>query len=160
VQSLAPVHRTDALCFQDCIFCPNEGGAYKQTNRGAWAHLLCAIWIPEVGVSNSVYMEPIEGVETIPKSRWKLVSQGRFIPRSRLSLNLDSTKTCYVCKQKGGACIQCDTKTCFTAFHVTCARSHGLLGSMKSMNHDGILRAQCHRHLPVSPIRCAFLPIY
>ena len=60
---------------QDCIFCPNEGGAYKQTNRGAWAHLLCAIWIPEVGVSNSVYMEPIEGVETIPKSRWKLVSE-------------------------------------------------------------------------------------
>lgn len=59
---------------QDCIFCPNEGGAYKQTNKGAWAHLLCAIWIPEVGVSNSVYMEPIEGVEAIPKSRWKLVS--------------------------------------------------------------------------------------
>ncbi|KAJ9106350.1 hypothetical protein QFC21_001496 [Naganishia friedmannii] len=59
----------------DCIFCPNEGGAYKQTNKGAWAHLLCAIWIPEVGVSNSVYMEPVEGVETIPKSRWKLADR-------------------------------------------------------------------------------------
>ncbi|KAJ9124318.1 hypothetical protein QFC22_001118 [Naganishia vaughanmartiniae] len=63
------------LTTKDCIFCPNEGGAYKQTNKGAWAHLLCAIWIPEVGVSNSVYMEPIEGVETIPKSRWKLADR-------------------------------------------------------------------------------------
>ncbi|KAJ9112141.1 hypothetical protein QFC20_002322 [Naganishia adeliensis] len=131
----------------DCIFCPNEGGAYKQTNKGAWAHLLCAIWIPEVGVSNSVYMEPIEGVETIPKSRWKLVGSSPRPDHTRV-LTLDGLKTCYICKQKGGACIQCDTKTCFTAFHVTCARAHGLLGSMKSMNHDGVLRAQCHRHLP------------
>lgn len=32
------------------------------------------MWVPEVSVSNPVYMEPIEGAETIPKSRWKLVS--------------------------------------------------------------------------------------
>jgi hypothetical protein len=31
--------------------------------------------VPEVSVSNPVYMEPIEGVATIPKSRWKLVSE-------------------------------------------------------------------------------------
>ncbi|KAG1077329.1 hypothetical protein G6F42_024915 [Rhizopus arrhizus] len=34
-----------------CIFCPNEGGAFKQTNTNQWGHLLCAIWIPEVGVT-------------------------------------------------------------------------------------------------------------
>jgi len=49
-------------------------GAFKQTTTGHWGHLLCAIWIPETGVSNTVYMEPIDGVENIPKSRWKLVS--------------------------------------------------------------------------------------
>lgn len=48
-------------------------GAFKQTTTGHWGHLLCAIWIPETGVSNTVYMEPIDGVENIPKSRWKLV---------------------------------------------------------------------------------------
>lgn len=57
-----------------CLFCPNEGGAFKQTTTGHWSHLLCAIWIPELSVGNSVYMEPVEGVEMVPKSRWKLVS--------------------------------------------------------------------------------------
>ncbi|KAJ3281108.1 nuA3 HAT complex component nto1 [Borealophlyctis nickersoniae] len=55
-----------------CIFCPNEGGAFKKTNTGKWAHLLCAMWIPECALGNPVFMEPIESVEKIPKSRWKL----------------------------------------------------------------------------------------
>ncbi len=50
-----------------CILCPHEGGAFKQTTTGKWAHLLCAMWIPETGVSNPVYMEPIDSVERIPK---------------------------------------------------------------------------------------------
>lgn len=57
-----------------CLLCPNEGGAFKQTNRGEWAHLLCSIWIPEVTLGNAFIMEPIESIENIPKSRWKLVS--------------------------------------------------------------------------------------
>jgi NuA3 HAT complex component NTO1 len=55
------------------MLCPNEGGAFKQTSSGKWAHLLCAIWIPEVTVQNQVFMEPIEHIENIQKSRWKLV---------------------------------------------------------------------------------------
>ncbi|KDN52878.1 hypothetical protein K437DRAFT_243037 [Tilletiaria anomala UBC 951] len=90
-----------------CIFCPHEGGAFKQTSQGKWAHLLCAMWIPETGVSNPVYMEPIDSVERVPKARWKL--------------------QCYLCKRKMGACIQCENRSCFTAFHVTCARQAGLL---------------------------------
>ncbi|WWC64030.1 uncharacterized protein I303_106636 [Kwoniella dejecticola CBS 10117] len=111
-----------------CVFCPNEGGAFKQTTSGHWAHLLCSIWIPETGVGNVVYMEPVEGVETVPKSRWKLV--------------------CSLCREKTGACIQCDNRNCFTAFHVTCARQIGLLTSMNSPNHDGGMKAFCHKHLP------------
>ena len=61
-------------CLQSCIFCPNEGGAFKQTTLGDWAHLLCAIWIPETRVANEVFMEPITGSDKIPKQRWKLVS--------------------------------------------------------------------------------------
>ncbi|KAF7720985.1 nuA3 HAT complex component nto1 [Apophysomyces ossiformis] len=114
-----------------CLFCPNEGGAFKQTNTNKWGHLLCAIWIPEVGLSNSVYMEPIDNIENIPKSRWKL--------------------TCYICRKRQGACIQCDNKHCFVAFHVTCARWARLCMRMKShtSHYDGVvLKAYCDRHTP------------
>lgn len=114
-----------------CIFCPNEGGAFKQTNTNKWGHLLCAIWIPEVGLSNSVYMEPIDNIENIPKSRWKL--------------------TCYICRRRQGACIQCDNKHCFLAFHVTCARRARLCMRMKShsSHYDGVVfKAYCDKHTP------------
>lgn len=113
-----------------CLLCPNEGGAFKQTNRGEWAHLLCSIWIPEVTLGNAFIMEPIESIENIPKSRWKLI--------------------CSLCKERMGACIQCDVKTCFAAFHVTCARKHKLLMAMKSLpgQDDQPLRAFCEKHLP------------
>ncbi|KAK4513523.1 uncharacterized protein ATC70_005525 [Mucor velutinosus] len=115
-----------------CIFCPNEGGAFKQTNTNQWGHLLCAIWIPEVGVSNTIYMEPIDQIENIPKSRWKL--------------------TCTLCRKKQGACIQCDNKHCFSAFHVTCAKAANLcmkMNSQSSQSEEGvILKAYCERHTP------------
>lgn len=57
-----------------CVFCPNTDGAFKQTTTNLWAHLLCAIWIPEVRLANPAFMEPVEGLELVPKSRWKLVS--------------------------------------------------------------------------------------
>jgi hypothetical protein len=63
---------------------------------------------------------------------------------------------CSLCKERVGACIQCEKPSCFTAFHVTCARQAGLLMSMKLMGADGQLKAFCDKHLPVSSLR-AFL---
>ncbi|CEP19970.1 hypothetical protein [Parasitella parasitica] len=114
-----------------CIFCPGEGGAFKQTTTNQWGHLLCAVWIPEVSLSNSVYMEPIDNIESVPKSRWKL--------------------NCYICRRRHGACIQCDNKHCFVAFHVTCARWARLCMRMKlhGTHYDGVvLKAYCDRHTP------------
>ncbi|KAF9347296.1 nuA3 HAT complex component nto1 [Mortierella sp. AD094] len=117
-----------------CIFCPGEGGAFKQTTNSRWAHLLCAGWIPEVGVANTVYMEPIDNIDKIPASRWKL--------------------TCYICKLRMGACIQCETKNCFRAFHVTCARKAHLYMKSKvsKVSNSGgeviVHRAHCHKHTP------------
>ncbi|KAJ7746737.1 bromodomain-containing protein [Mycena maculata] len=113
-----------------CILCPNEGGAFKQTSQGEWIHLLCAIWIPETRVSNDVFMEPIIGVEKITKGRWKL--------------------KCTICLNREGACIQCANKSCFLAFHVTCARKDRLLLPMKSAqgSEPGALTCYCDRHLP------------
>ena len=116
-----------------CIFCPHKDGAFKQTTTNKWAHLLCVLWIPEVYVSNPVYMEPVEGVDKIPKSRWKLV--------------------CSICKQKGGACIQCCKSTCFTAYHVTCARKAGYYMKSKNIVSGGeqaiTYKSFCLKHEPV-----------
>ncbi|KAL0579001.1 hypothetical protein V5O48_002996 [Marasmius crinis-equi] len=81
-----------------CVLCPNEGGAFKQTVTGEWCHLLCAIWIPETRVANDVFMEPVTGVEKIPKQRWKLVST--LCTPSFSSLWLASRSAVFAVKEK------------------------------------------------------------
>ncbi len=80
-------------------------------------------------------MEPVQDVEKVPKTRWRL--------------------NCYLCNQKMGACIQCGNKNCYQAFHVTCARRARLFLKMK--NNQGTLaiidgttvqKAFCDKHCP------------
>lgn len=118
-----------------CVFCPNKLGAFKQTENGSWAHLLCALWLPETSVADLAYMEPICGVSQVPKSRF-------------------SHLVCYICRERMGACIQCAHKGCFQAFHPTCARKARLCMQMDAgiagavYNAGTTTRVFCHRHSP------------
>lgn len=115
----------------DCMLCPNKGGAMKSTRTGQkWAHVSCALWIPEVSIGCVEKMEPITKISSIPSSRWALI--------------------CVLCRERRGACIQCSVKTCKTAYHVTCAFKHGL--EMRAIIEDenaddGVkLRSYCEKH--------------
>ncbi|XP_047431543.1 bromodomain-containing protein 1-like isoform X2 [Mugil cephalus] len=126
-----------------CILCPNKGGALKRTDDDRWGHVVCALWVPEVGFSNTTFIEPIDGVSHIPPARWKL--------------------TCYLCKEKGvGACIQCHKANCYTAFHVSCAQKAGLFMKMepiKEVTDTGEptfsvkKTAYCGAHMPNGCVR-------
>ncbi|XP_026216927.1 bromodomain-containing protein 1 isoform X2 [Anabas testudineus] len=127
----------------DCILCPNKGGAVKKTDDDRWGHVVCALWVPEVGFSNTTFIEPIDGVSHIPPARWKL--------------------NCYLCKEKGvGACIQCHKANCYTAFHVSCAQKAGLFMKMEPMTEvtetgettiSVKKTAYCGAHTPVGCVR-------
>ncbi|KAJ9594210.1 hypothetical protein L9F63_014370, partial [Diploptera punctata] len=96
-----------------CELCPSRDGALKKTDNSGWAHVVCALYIPEVRFGNVTTMEPII-LQLIPTERF--------------------SKVCYICEEQGkgsratvGACMQCNKSGCKQQFHVTCAQALGLL---------------------------------
>ncbi|XP_023680825.2 protein AF-17 isoform X2 [Paramormyrops kingsleyae] len=107
-----------------CELCPHKDGALKRTDNGGWAHVVCALYIPEVQFANVLTMEPI-------------VLQ--YVPHERYN------KTCYICDDHGreskaasGACMTCNRQGCRQAFHVTCAQMAGLLCEEEGPEADNV----------------------
>ncbi|KAF9159111.1 putative PHD type zinc finger protein with BAH domain-containing protein [Actinomortierella ambigua] len=84
--------------------CKESPQALKRTTGNNWAHVLCAVWIPEVSVVDMDTLSPIESIGKIRPERWK--------------------QTCSICKERTGACVTC-SDGCKRVFHVTCAREAG-----------------------------------
>ncbi|XP_024135774.1 protein AF-10 isoform X1 [Oryzias melastigma] len=107
-----------------CELCPHKDGALKRTDNGGWAHVVCALYIPEVEFANVSTMEPIV-LQSVPHERYN--------------------KTCYICEEQGreskaatGACMTCNKHGCRQAFHVTCAQFAGLLCEEQGNDADNV----------------------
>uniref|UniRef100_A0A1A8RKL7 Myeloid/lymphoid or mixed-lineage leukemia (Trithorax homolog), translocated to, 10 n=2 Tax=Nothobranchius rachovii TaxID=451742 RepID=A0A1A8RKL7_9TELE len=107
-----------------CELCPHKDGALKRTDNGGWAHVVCALYIPEVEFANVSTMEPIV-LQSVPHDRYN--------------------KTCYICEEQGreskaatGACMTCNKHGCRQAFHVTCAQFAGLLCEEQGSDADNV----------------------
>ncbi|NXJ99466.1 KDM4C demethylase, partial [Corythaixoides concolor] len=111
----------------ECCLCNLRGGALKQTTDKKWAHVICAIAIPEVRFDNVSERTPID------TSR---------IPLQRLKLK------CTFCRERikkiSGACIQCSYGRCPASFHVTCAHAAGVL--MEPDDWPYVVYVTCFRH--------------
>ncbi|XP_053309813.1 protein AF-17 isoform X2 [Spea bombifrons] len=136
-----------------CDLCPHKEGALKRTDNGGWAHVVCALYIPEVQFANVLTMEPI-------------VLQ--YVPHDRYN------KTCYICEEQGresraasGACMTCNRHGCRQAFHVTCAQMAGLLCEEEAQEVDNVKYiGYCKYHFSkmvrdpqkVTRLPCPFIP--
>ncbi|XP_018416565.1 PREDICTED: protein AF-17 isoform X3 [Nanorana parkeri] len=131
-----------------CDLCPHKEGALKRTDNGGWAHVVCALYIPEVQFANVLTMEPI-------------VLQ--YVPHDRFN------KTCYICEEQGresraasGACMTCNRHGCRQAFHVTCAQMAGLLCEEEAQEVDNVKYiGYCKYHfnkMKVSRLPCPIIP--
>ncbi|CAK1598773.1 unnamed protein product [Parnassius mnemosyne] len=100
----------------NCELCPNKGGIFKETEVGAWVHLVCALYVPGVAFSE---VERLSGVTLFEMaySRW-------------------GARSCALCADatlaRTGVCVGCDAGLCKTFFHVTCGQREGLLAEAHS----------------------------
>ncbi|XP_024396123.1 uncharacterized protein [Physcomitrium patens] len=110
---------------RSCCLCPRSGGAMKLTTDGNWAHLSCAIYVPEV-----FYRQPddLERIDTshVPSKRW--------------------LSTCSVCNSTGGACIDCTEIGCTLRFHVSCALRKNLAMEFRDGRNGAIVISFCEEH--------------
>uniref|UniRef100_A0A673LAU1 [histone H3]-trimethyl-L-lysine(9) demethylase n=1 Tax=Sinocyclocheilus rhinocerous TaxID=307959 RepID=A0A673LAU1_9TELE len=128
---LAFLKMFDCVClcviYQGCSLCNLRGGALKRTSDDRWAHVMCAVGLPEVKFIDVVKRAPID-ISAIPVQRYKLKC---IYCRNRI-------------KRLSGACIQCSCGRCPTSFHVTCAHAAGV--PMEPDDWPYVVFITCHRH--------------
>ncbi|KAF8892173.1 hypothetical protein BD779DRAFT_1670511 [Infundibulicybe gibba] len=96
----------------ECLLCPRTGKedkgkprptdflrASKPTEGQGWAHILCAVFSPELTFTDATRLRLVEGINTITRHRW--------------------ATSCCLCGMAGGAVIRCND--CTKEFHASCA---------------------------------------
>uniref|UniRef100_A0A667Y409 Lysine-specific demethylase 4B n=1 Tax=Myripristis murdjan TaxID=586833 RepID=A0A667Y409_9TELE len=125
----SPLLYCQGCCLQECCLCNLRGGALKKTTDDKWAHVMCAVALPEARFSDEAKRSPID-TSRIPMQRYKLKC-------------IYCRKRC-AGKRQAGACIQCSCGRCPTSFHVTCAHAAGV--TMEPDDWPYVVSITCHRH--------------
>ncbi|XP_068448176.1 lysine-specific demethylase 4C isoform X3 [Clinocottus analis] len=120
---------TEGSFTAECCLCNLRGGALKKTQSDKWAHVMCAVALPEARFIDEAKRGPID-TSRIPMQRYKLKC---IYCRKRCSG-----------KRRAGACIQCSCGRCPTSFHVTCAHAAGVI--MEPDDWPYVVSITCHRH--------------
>ncbi|XP_031556170.1 lysine-specific demethylase 4C-like [Actinia tenebrosa] len=110
-----------------CCLCCVRGGALKKTTDNRWAHIGCALTIPEVAFQDIGNRNDIN-TDKVPQGRKKLKCS---ICRS-VSSDLQS------------ACVQCCAGKCATAYHVTCYILAG--NKLEPSDWPQPVETYCERH--------------
>ena len=101
----------------------------RVAKENAWVHLSCALWLPELNISNFDLKEKIKGVENIPKKRLQEI--------------------CNICLKCGfGPTIKCEK--CDYHFHPECARrlKKFFLEINENENGETTFLAYCNKDAP------------
>ncbi|KAG0611167.1 hypothetical protein M758_7G120600 [Ceratodon purpureus] len=110
---------------RNCCLCPRSGGVMKKTTDGNWAHLSCAVFVPEVFFRKA---NDMEGIDT------SHVPSKRYLAK------------CCVCKSLGGACVDCTEIGCKSKFHVSCALKKDLAMEFRNGRSGAIVISFCQEH--------------
>ncbi|KAK5982067.1 PHD-finger [Trichostrongylus colubriformis] len=126
------------LCYgrnPPCVLCPTIGGALKCTDTNQWAHVVCALWIPECRFGDFEKREPITRIHEIKEERW--------------------SAKCSICDTRQGACIKCSVDSCMSSFHSTCALRSGLEMRIEQDPIDDRIHmiSLCPKHRFAKPFR-------
>lgn len=109
----------------NCCLCPVQGGAMKPTEDGRWAHIVCALFVPEVFFRDPKGREGVD-CSRVPDRRWKEV--------------------CYLCGAAGGCAVECSEPKCMLGFHVSCGLEQRLCFEYKERRGAVIVAGFCAEH--------------
>eukprot|EP01018_Ginkgo_biloba_P004173 Gb_23341 [translate_table: standard] len=112
---------------QCCFLCPSSKGAMKRTTRNSWAHISCALLVPEVFFQCPEGREGID-CSRVPSRRWRMV--------------------CSFCDMARGACIECSEPRCPCTFHISCGLDRDFSIEYMESKAGGIVIGFCDVHTP------------
>ncbi|CAL4952017.1 unnamed protein product [Urochloa decumbens] len=123
--SLCSAKKSKPAARPSCCLCPAMGGAMKRTTEGQWAHISCALLVPEV-----FFRDP-DGRDGVDCSR---------VPAHRFA------KDCYICESNNGCALECSQPKCDLGFHVSCGLDAGLCIEYKEGKGGAIVAGFCREH--------------